>query len=162
MHYCLTDAFVVAADPGQTWGFFCDARNLPVITPPSLRFTNRSPDPAVHEGAVLDYTIRWAGIPIRWRTLIIDFTPPRQFIDLQIRGPYAMWHHQHTFAPHERGTLCRDRVFYRLRLGTIGRLIHAAIVRRQLLEIFHYRREVVGTRLGTLQPLQPITIRALD
>lgn len=159
MYYCLTDAFVVATDTEQTWGFFSDARNLPAITPPTLRFINMSPAPAVHEGAVLEYTIRWAGIPIRWRTLIIDFTPPRQFIDLQIRGPYTLWHHQHTFAPHERGTLCRDRVFYALPFGPLGRLVHFIAVRRQLLAIFQYRREVIGTRLGGIEPLEPITIR---
>ena len=48
---------------------------------------------------------------MKWRTKIIDWSPPRQFIDLQVRGPYALWHHQHTFTPTPSGgTDCRDRV----------------------------------------------------
>ena len=104
---------------------------------------------------MIDYTIRWAGLPLRWRTKIIDWTPPRQFIDLQLRGPYALWHHQHTFEPTDRGTvLCADHVTYKLPGGPLGRVAQPLVVRRQLLEIFRFRREVIGRRLGGMTPLQ--------
>jgi ligand-binding SRPBCC domain-containing protein len=90
MYYELTDHFIVAASLENTWAFFSRAENLPRITPPWLRFTNQTPEPIhIRLDSTLDYTIRWAGIPIRWRTRIIDWTPPTQFIDLQIRGPYT-------------------------------------------------------------------------
>lgn len=105
--------------------------------------------------STLDYTIRWMGVPIRWRTKIIDWSPPDQFIDLQIRGPYALWHHQHRFQPTSSGGVeCWDRVIYKLRMPGIRRLIHPLIVRKQLIEIFRFRREVIGKHLGELRALQ--------
>jgi ligand-binding SRPBCC domain-containing protein len=163
MYYELTDHFVVAASPERTWDFFSSAENLPAITPPSLGFKILTPAPiTIANDALLDYTIRWAGLPIRWRTRIIDWAPPRQFIDLQIQGPYALWHHQHTFAPAADGVDCRDRVIYKLPGSLVGRAVHALLVKRQLLTIFRFRREVIGRELGWVRAVQPeVRVRAL-
>lgn len=155
MYYELTDHFEVGASIDQTWKFFSTAENLPLITPPWLRFTIAMPSPIKIElDTNLGYTIRWMGLPIKWRTKIIDWSPPRQFIDLQTRGPYAMWHHQHRFEPGKSGgVLCWDRVIYQLPVFGLRRLVHP-MVRKQLLEIFRFRREVIGKHLGGLKPLQ--------
>ena len=159
MYHELTDAFEVASPIDETWRFFSTADNLPAITPGWLAFTIRTPPPVViAQDAVLDYTIRWLGVPIRWRTRIIDWSPPRQFIDLQLRGPYALWHHQHTFTPGgggDRGTtVCTDRVIYKLPVPGLGRLVHPLLVRRQLLDVFRFRRTVIAERLGWLRAVQ--------
>jgi ligand-binding SRPBCC domain-containing protein len=161
--YALTDQFVVAASPAETWRFFSAAESLPLITPPWLAFTMRMPGTIdIAQDTLLDYTIAWLGIPVRWRTRIIDFSPPRQFIDLQIQGPYALWHHQHTFEPVAGGVLCRDRVIYQLPFGPLGRITHALLVRRQLGAIFRYRRRVIARELGWVRAVQDdIEIRAV-
>jgi ligand-binding SRPBCC domain-containing protein len=162
--YELTDAFEVRSDPATTWSFFSSADNLAAITPPWLRFTVRAPRPiTIRHDAVLDYTIRWLGLPIRWRTRIIDWSPPRQFIDLQVRGPYAVWHHQHTFEPGAGGGVeCRDRVVYALPVAPLAPAVHALFVRRQLLEIFGFRRRVIAERLGWVRAVQAdVAIRRL-
>src|SRR5215207_2008382 len=153
MFYELTDHFEVAAGIERCWQFFGSAENLPLITPPWLNFriAMRTPLPAIAQDAVLDYTIRWMGVPVKWRTKIIDWSPPRQFLDLQIRGPYALWHHQHRFEPIDgagraggagaRGVRCFDRVIYQLPVPLVRHVVHAAVVRKQLLEIFRYRRK---------------------
>src|SRR5687768_7683742 len=105
MYYELTDRFIVSAGVDQTWEFFSTADNLPGITPPWLGFTVKTRAPVqIEKDALLDYTIRWFGLRVRWQTKIIDWTPPRQFIDLQVRGPYVLWHHQHTFEPVDGGS----------------------------------------------------------
>lgn len=165
MYYELTDRFEVPASIDETWKFFSTADNLPRITPPWLKFTVTTPQPiGIKLDSILDYTIAWKGVPMRWRTRIIDFTPPRQFIDLQLRGPYALWHHQHTFEakPGGAGVICADRVIYKIPGGPIGRIMHALLIRNQLLDIFRHRRKVIGESLGGCRPLQDdITIRAL-
>jgi ligand-binding SRPBCC domain-containing protein len=155
VYYELTDHFQVAADIERTWQFFSTANNLPLITPPWLGFTTVRAGP-IAQDAVLDYTIRWMGIPVKWRTRIIDFSPPRQFIDLQINGPYALWHHQHTFmpSPDRNGVICFDRVIYALPVPLVRRAVHALVVRRQLTEIFRYRRKVIGEHLGWVRAVQ--------
>ena len=155
MYYELTDHFIVAASQQETWDFFSQAANLPKITPPWLNFTIQTPEPIdIRLDATLDYTIRWSGVPVRWRTRIIDWTPPTHFIDLQIRGPYTLWHHHHTFKPTAEGIECTDRVIYKLPVPGISRIVHGLIVKRQLLEIFRYRRDIIGKTLGWIRAIQ--------
>ena len=163
MYYELTDHFVVSADLAATWAFFSSAENLPAITPPWLAFNILTPKPiTIANDLLLDYTVRWMGLPVRWKTRIIDWTPPRQFIDLQIKGPYVLWHHQHTFNEADGGTECRDRVVYKLPAAGVGRVVHAWLVRRQLLDIFRFRREVITQRLGWSRAIQAdVEIRKL-
>jgi ligand-binding SRPBCC domain-containing protein len=163
MYYELTDHFEVEADAAKTWAFFSQAENLPDITPPSLGFRIVTPTPIVlKRDALLDYTIKWSGVRLKWRTLIIDWQPPHTFIDLQIRGPYTLWHHQHTFTPSDDGGIrCEDRVIYKLPFGILARPIHGLIVRKQLLDIFRFRRKVIADRLGWKRSFQEVEIRRL-
>jgi len=55
----------------------------------------------------------------------------------QLRGPYTLWHHTHTFEECDGGTLCLDHVRYRP-LG--GALVHWLFVRRDVERIFNYRQ----------------------
>jgi ligand-binding SRPBCC domain-containing protein len=156
MYYELTDRFVVKSDAAATWAFFSTAENLPAITPPWLGFTIRSAGGPIkiERETLLDYTIKWLGVPMRWRTRIIEWDPPRSFVDLQVRGPYVLWHHQHRFEAVAEGTECSDRVIYKLPGGWLARPAHALVVRRQLMGIFRFRRKVIGERLGWVREVQ--------
>ena len=104
-------------------------------------------------GARIDYRIRVHGIPIYWRTRIAEWNPPHRFVDVQLRGPYTLWHHTHTFealAPDK--TLMRDRVLYGIPFNLFGRLAHALLVERMLKEIFDYRAAVVQRLLTPDHP----------
>src|SRR5690348_414160 len=96
------------------FAFFADADNLETITPPWLRFEILTSKPiTMRPGALIDYRLRIHGIPIRWQTEIAEWSPPHRFVDIQLRGPYTLWHHTHTFEEQDGGTLCRDLVRYR-------------------------------------------------
>jgi ligand-binding SRPBCC domain-containing protein len=119
--------------------FFTDARNLETITPSWLKFEVLTPDPIVMAvGAMIDYRIRLRGLPISWRTEIAEWKPPSLFVDVQLRGPYRLWHHTHEFEEHDGGTLCKDRVRY---LPRGGALINWLFVRRDIERIFKYRHD---------------------
>jgi ligand-binding SRPBCC domain-containing protein len=90
-------------------------------------------------GTRLHYQIRLRGWPLRWVTEIQTWEPPRAFADVQLRGPYRLWHHTHRFETVNGGTLVRDEVRYALRFGPLGRLAHAWTVRSDLEAIFDYR-----------------------
>jgi hypothetical protein len=140
---------VLPIAPREAFEFFADAFNLEAITPPWLHFKVETPGPIVMgAGAVIRYRLRLHGLPVRWLTRIEAWEPGHGFEDVQVRGPYRLWHHSHRFWPHEAGTAMRDRVHYALPLGPAGRLAHAALVRRDLERIFDYRATAVTANLG--------------
>lgn len=123
----------------EVFQFFSDVQNLETITPPWLNFEVLTPKPvAIKAGALIDYGIRVHGIPISWRTEITAWQPPHFFVDVQVRGPYTLWHHTHTFEELDGGTLCRDDVRYRPRGGA---LMNWLFVRRDIERIFKYRQQ---------------------
>jgi ligand-binding SRPBCC domain-containing protein len=139
----------LARPPQDVFPFFADALNLEAITPPWLRFQVVTPEPVtMAEGTLLEYRLRLHGVPVRWLTRIAVWDPPVRFADVQVRGPYRLWHHTHSFEPDGDGTLMRDRVRYALPLGLLGELAHVALVRRDLDRIFTFRHEAVLGRLG--------------
>ena len=88
--------------PEEVFAFFADALNLEAITPPLLRFEVVTPRPiAMRVGTLIQYRLRLHGVPvIGWLTSIQEWDrPPHRFVDVQVRGPYALWHHTHTFEP---------------------------------------------------------------
>ncbi len=95
------------------------------------------------EGAVYDYTLRLHGLPLRWRTLITSWREGQRFEDLQIKGPYALWYHLHTFEDTpDGGTRMTDEVRYRLPFGWLGALA-LPFVKRDVARIFAHRREAL-------------------
>ena len=134
--------------PEEVFPFFADAFNLEAITPSWLRFRVATPAPvAMAQGTLLEYRLRLHGLPIRWLTRIEAWEPPRRFVDVQVRGPYRLWHHTHSFEPYGDGTLMRDRVRYALPLGSLGEAGHA-LVRRDLRRIFAFRQASVRELLA--------------
>jgi ligand-binding SRPBCC domain-containing protein len=121
----------------EVFAFFSDANNLETITPSWLNFEVITPGPIImRPGTLIDYRIRIHGFPVRWRTEITRWQPPHQFVDEQLRGPYKLWHHTHTFAERDGKTWCADRVRYFPRGGA---LMNRLFVRRDVEKIFAYR-----------------------
>lgn len=124
----------------EVFAFFSDARNLEEITPPWLGFRILTPGPIrIAAGTKLRYRLSLHGLPVRWTTEIRRCEPPFRFIDVQLSGPYRLWHHTHRFEAHDGGTRMTDVVRYRLPFGMIGRAVHALKVRRDVERIFAYR-----------------------
>ena len=135
---------LVARELPEVFEFFSRARNLEVLTPPWLSFSVLTPEPIqMRPGTLIDYRLRLHGIPMRWRTLIETWDEHRSFVDRQLRGPYKLWHHTHTFAAVNGGTLVRDRVRYEIPLGPAGELARRLFVARDLERVFAFRHAAV-------------------
>jgi ligand-binding SRPBCC domain-containing protein len=136
----------LARPRAEVFPFFAEARNQETLTPPWLKFEVLTPSPIMlRPGTLIDYRIAVHGLPIRWRTEIAEWDPPRQFVDVQLRGPYTLWRHTHTFDERDGGTVCLDQVRYRPRGGV---LVHWLFVRRDVERIFQYRQQRLKEMFG--------------
>lgn len=134
----------------EAFEFFSRAENLEAITPPLLRFRITTPQPIeMKVGALIRYRLRLRGVPVSWLTRIEEWDPPRGFVDRQLRGPYALWHHTHSFESlgPER-TLMIDLVRYGHRFGPFGTIAEHLLIRRDLDRIFDFRRDSIPALLA--------------
>lgn len=153
--YWLRAEMLVEQPLETVFEFFADAKQLERITPPILNFKILTPMPVeMKAGLLLDYQISIHKVPIKWRTEIAAWEPPYRFVDRQLKGPYRLWHHEHTFEETEAGTLVKDKVIYKP-IG--GALVHKLFVRRDLEKIFRYRQEKIAEIFAAMpQPNPPV------
>jgi ligand-binding SRPBCC domain-containing protein len=121
----------------EVFPFYADAGNLEALTPPWLRFRIVTPGAIeLSRGMRIEYRLRVHGVPVRWESEIVQWDPPHRFVDVQRRGPYRLWIHEHTFVEEDGVTIVRDRVDYAMALGS---LVNRLFVARDLRRIFSYR-----------------------
>jgi len=135
----------VPAGLSEVWDFFSVEKNLEKMTPPYLNFhVDHISTDGVQDGSVIDYSLKLHGIPIKWRSKIIDFQPKKSFRDIQLKGPYKIWDHEHKFEEIGQGTLIEDFVKFRLPFGFLGHLGGFLFVRRDVRSIFAFRKNIAG------------------
>lgn len=123
----------------EVFDFFGAAENLEIITPPELRFRIVTPLPiTIAQGTRIDYRLSLFGLSFAWQTEITRWQPPFEFVDEQVKGPYAQWIHRHTFEAVGDRTVIEDEVRYRLPVPLVGD-IALPIIKLQLRRIFGYR-----------------------
>ena len=77
---------------------------------------------------------------LRWVARHEDFVADRRFCDVQERGPFARWRHEHLFEPDGlAGSCLTDRIEYALPMGRVGALLGGRMVRRKLDRMFSFR-----------------------
>jgi len=133
----------------EIFEFFSRAENLEVLTPPWLNFKilHVRPQP-VQKGTLIDYKLRLHGIPLRWTSEIVDWDPPHRFVDLQLRGPYKLWRHEHRFEPRDGGTLISDTITLALPLGFLGQFAYKIKVHSDVQKIFAFREKKIRALFG--------------
>jgi ligand-binding SRPBCC domain-containing protein len=145
-YYYNTDQFL-PIDINKAWRFFSEAKNLALITPPEMDFKilTSLTDKAIYEGMLINYRVKpLFHIPLYWQTEICKVQYPLFFTDRQLKGPYKLWEHTHTFVEKDNGVLMKDTVKYQLPFGIIGKLVHSLIVQKKIENIFIYRKNVLN------------------
>lgn len=140
----------VKTDIKTCWDFFTSPHNLEKITPEKMGFVVLTEMPQkVYSGLIIAYKVRPVlGIPLNWVTEIKAVEENKLFVDEQRTGPYRMWHHEHHFEEVQGGVMMTDIVSYELPFGWLGKLAHSLFVRKQLKEIFAYRKIRVEELFG--------------
>lgn len=128
------------------WDYFSSPNNLSNITPPKMGFDITSKvDRKVYQGQIITYKVSPVSfVKTNWVTEITAVKDQQYFIDEQRFGPYAMWHHEHFFESLPNGnTLMKDKISYKIPFGFLGSIAQNLFVKKQLLAIFEYRKEVL-------------------
>lgn len=135
----------------EAWGFFSNPANLQVITPAGMGFRviSKHHGAVMYAGQIIEYTVRPVlNIPLYWMTEILQVKEKEYFIDVQRKGPYTMWHHQHHFKAIDGGVEMTDIVHYKNPLMLLGRMANGLFVRKKLKEIFNFRIQKVEELFG--------------
>ncbi|NNF33132.1 MAG: SRPBCC family protein [Saprospiraceae bacterium] len=143
----------------EAWDFFSSPENLKLITPDYLGFeiTSDLGHGKMYTGQIITYHVRpIAGIKLNWATEITHVEEPYSFIDVQLEGPYKVWHHQHHFIENEEGVLMKDIVTYALPWYAFGGISNKLIVRKKLEEIFNYRYMAAEKQFNKKNKKNPI------
>lgn len=145
--YFLRREQLLPVDLLTAWTFFSSPNNLAKITPPEMGFKTLSTfkeNQEIHTGMLIDYKVKpLFGISLFWQTEIVDVQKPYSFVDTQLKGPYRLWEHTHTFTEKENGVLMQDVVKYQLPFGPLGALANALLVRKKLESLFAFRKAAI-------------------
>ena len=150
--YCKKSVQKLPISLEEAWDFFSSPKNLSKITPKEMGFEiTNDPDPKMFQGQIITYKVKPVlGIKVPWMTEITTVKEHEYFIDEQRFGPYALWHHRHSFEQVEGGIVMYDEVNYKLPFGILGDIAHFLFVKNKLRQIFEYREKVLVERFGLL------------
>lgn len=106
--------------------------------------------PADEEGTRLFLSVPLGPFRRLWVAEHRDVIEGRQFVDVQIQGPFARWVHTHRFLDREGGgSFLEDAIELELPLGAIAEKLGGFLVRRQLERVFDYRHRITASDLAS-------------
>jgi ligand-binding SRPBCC domain-containing protein len=133
----------------ETWEFLTNPGNLKLLTPDDLNMNVLyGNDRDIYPGQLIEYSLE--PLPFyktNWVTHITQVKEMNYFVDEQMYGPYATWHHKHFVTEIPGGTLMKDTVHYRLPFGIFGK-IALPLVKKKLEEIFRFRESALIKHFG--------------
>lgn len=129
----------------KAWDFFSSPRNLDKITPEDMKMTiSNNPDEKMFAGQIITYKIKpFPFVQFNWVTEITHVVNNQYFIDEQRFGPYAFWHHRHSFEETENGVLMIDDLYYKMPFGFIGTIAHIISIKNKVKNIFSFRYKML-------------------
>ncbi|WP_432090479.1 SRPBCC family protein [Streptomyces sp. NRRL F-5630] len=99
---------------------------------------------AMGPGDTVTWRARHYGVRWQLTSRISAYERPGYFVDEQVRGPFARWHHAHHFAPDGAGgTVMRDAVDFAAPLGPLGRIAERLVLGRYMPRLILVRNACV-------------------
>ena len=127
----------------EAWEFLSNPKNLKIITPDYMSFDIISgAEKPIFSGQIIQYLVTPIfAIKTKWVSEITQLKHKEYFVDIQLYGPYDLWHHKHFVHEIEGGVELEDIIDYKVPLGFLGQLLHPFLVNPKLEEIFNYRQK---------------------
>jgi uncharacterized protein (TIGR01777 family) len=94
----------------------------------------------IENGARVELRMPVGPLSVRWVAEHRNYVEGREFTDVQVDGPFALWEHTHRVNPTaEASCTLEDRIRYKLPVGSLGDVFGGALVRSELERTFAYR-----------------------
>ena len=131
----------------KVFSFFKNVENLALLTPKYLNFQFiKVSNNETKKNTTIEYKFRIYAISIKQKSIIQDFKDNQYFSDLQLKGLFATWYHQHFFRAIEKegkkGMLLEDKVFYIPPFLPFS-LLGYGLIKKKIQEIFTYRNQAL-------------------
>ncbi len=131
----------------EVFAFIADINNHKCVSPPQTQEELvDAGDYPMRVGTVVTLRAKYGGI--RWTLIsrITAFEPPHSakpneafFCDQQVKGPFAVWKHEHTFKQVRPGvTGLTDRFIYSAPLGPLGLIAEKFWLNKQMRMLMGY------------------------
>jgi ligand-binding SRPBCC domain-containing protein len=139
----------IEATPEELYDWHMQPDAFDKLVPPWQKVEVLERPERLEEGAVLVMKVYAGPIGVRWVARHGHFIEGRQFVDEQVKGPFASWRHTHQFLPSDDGaSLLRDSIEYALPVGRVGELFGGWFSRRMLERMFDYRHAKTAADLS--------------
>ena len=133
---------LIDAPVETVWQFYERPDILELLTPPWQPVKIIRREGGLDVGAISEFRLSLAGIPIPWIATHIECQPNHLFVDEQTNGPMDSWVHRHEFEPENGKTRLTDAIAYEIPGGWLSELVLGWWVDSRLTDMFRYRHEV--------------------
>ena len=83
------------------------------LIPPWERVLIERKDPGLQKGSEVQLKTRIGPFWIRWLARHISYIPGKEFVDIQVNGPFAKWEHHHKMIEAQEGSAyLKDAITY--------------------------------------------------
>jgi uncharacterized protein (TIGR01777 family) len=150
----------VGALPAALWAWHAAPGAFERLAPPWERAeVVARTHAALVEGSEVTLRVRKGPVALSWVARHRDVVPGTGFVDEQVRGPFARWHHEHQFLPHVVGSELVDTITLAAPLGMLGWIAHP-FLRRTVERMLRYRHAITRHDLEQQMqtPLAPMRI----
>lgn len=139
-----TYSSLINATPKTVWQFHERPDILDLLTPPWQPVTVVRRDGGLAVGAISEFRLFLAGIPVPWIAVHTDCQTYSLFVDQQTQGPMKSWVHRHEFVAENGKTRLTDAIAYEIPGGWLSELLLGWWVDARLQDMFRYRHGVTS------------------
>lgn len=119
------------------------------LTPPWEHVQVLEDSGSLEDGARVVLVTKLGPFRLKWVAEHRDYQEGRQFRDVQVSGPFAVWDHTHTFEPDgPQACWLEDRIEYALPGGYLGKMLGGRVARKRLEKLFDYRHRVTTEQIA--------------
>jgi len=134
---------IIGAPAAEVFRWHEQPGALAALTPSRLVRIEQQ-EGGIRDGGRVTFSIGVGSVRMRWVLRHYGYIACRRFCDEQVRGPFAVWRHAHSFEPIGASqALYQDRVEFTVGRGGVLNRIAAGVLRPVLTLVFASRHRVV-------------------